>query len=143
MLEERVDALEQRREERHYYEAHVTVEPVFGERLERMKVIAKEFGFRVATLLMQKRPEDTPERSKNDTFCTGRSIARSDLEDRMVGMMTKLREEGFALWRHKIESTISDSNYDDSLFPLEREKVPEKYRNPRAPAEGALPGRAK
>ncbi len=133
--------LENRRSARHYYEAHVTIEPVFEDRLQELTHLAEMNGFRVATLLMQQRPEDTPERSKNDAFCTARGVSYSDLLDRTLEFVALLREKGFTTWRYKIESTLLDSRYDDSLAPLDRASIPQKERDPLAPADGALAGR--
>lgn len=93
-----------------YFECHVTVEPVYGERLERLKAIAAEPGikFRVADLLMRKRMEDTPERSSFDTFCTGRDVIYINLEERMCNLVEALFDDGFAVWRYKIENTLLD-----------------------------------
>lgn len=141
LLEEAVVKLENRRAARHYYEAHVTIEPVFGEDDMVFRKIAKAYKFHVATLLLQKRKEETPTMSKNDAFCTGRSVSYSDIEDRMLALVRALTNAGFLVHRYKIESTLLDSRHDDSIFPLSIEKLPEKERNPRAPAEGALAGR--
>jgi len=109
LLEEAVVKLENRRSARHYYEAHVTFDPVFGELHEVFRRIAKAYKFHVATLLMQKRKEDTPEMSKNDAFCTGRSVSYSDMEDRMLALVRVLTKAGFLVHRYKIESTLLDS----------------------------------
>ncbi len=136
-----VAKLENRRTSRHYYESHVTIEPVFDDRLQILGTIAGEFGFHVAKLLMQNRPADTPQRSQNDAFCTARGISCSDLKDRTVEFVQRLQGAGFTVWRYKIESTLMDSRYDDSWVPLVRETLPEKERSPSAPADGALSGR--
>ncbi len=141
LLREVVQKVENRRTDRHYYEAHITVDPVFDDHLKRFEQIAKLHGFRVATLLMQKRKEATPERSVNDSFCTGRSISYSDIKDRMLTLLDALREDGFRVWRYKIESTLLDSRYDDSEFHLDTREIPEKEKTPTAPAAGALSGR--
>lgn len=93
-----------------YFECHVTVEPVYDERLERLKAIAAEPGikFKVADLLMRKRMADTPERSQFDTFCTGRDVIYPNLEERMRNLVEALIEEGFEVWRYKIENTLLD-----------------------------------
>lgn len=98
-----------------YYECHITVEPVFDDRLDLMKEICKGWGFRVADLLMQKRKADTPERSMNDTFCTGRHCDYDVLHDRMCLLIANLASEGFKIWRYKIEDAIIDSKYVDEL----------------------------
>jgi MazG nucleotide pyrophosphohydrolase domain len=141
LLQEATSKIERRRDSRHYYEAHVTVEPVFEDRLEEFKVICQDYKFRVASLFMQKRREDTEERSKNDSFCTGRGISYTDIEKRMLALVSRLEKEGFKVWRYKIESTVMDSRYDDSKYPLDKDDLPEKEKDPRAPAEGALAGR--
>lgn len=141
LLQDATNKVERRRSTRHYYEAHVTVEPVFEDRLERFKVVCHDYKFRVANLLMQKRREDTEERSKNDSFCTGRGISYTDIKTRMLSLVDRLQKEGFKVWRYKIESTLLDSRYDDAERPLDKSELPEKERDPKAPAEGALPGR--
>ena len=47
-----------------YYEAHITIEPLFDEQIMPVYAIAACHKFRLAELLMKKRSEDTPERSK-------------------------------------------------------------------------------
>lgn len=91
-----------------YYESHITVEPVFGERLDLFKKLAKIFTFKVADLLMQKRNEDTPERSKFDTFCTARCKEYELIEQNTLNLVEILKEHGFQVWRYKIEDTLLD-----------------------------------
>lgn len=98
-----------------YYEAHVTVEPVFGERLDQFKAICSHFNFKAANLLMQKRKDDTPERSKHDTFATGHSQTWTDIVCRVTGIVVALRSSGFKVWRYKIEDTLLDSRSQDRL----------------------------
>jgi hypothetical protein len=98
-----------------YYEAHVTIEPVWDERLAEFKRIAEDEDFRVADLLMQKRVEDTPERSKFDSFCTGRNNDRHALTGNMIRLILNLKAAGFQVWRYKIEDTLMDSRYQDVL----------------------------
>lgn len=141
LLQDATAKVERRRSSRHYYEAHVTVEPVFEERLNQFKVICHDYKFHVAVLLMQKRKGDTEERSKNDSFCTGRGISYTDIKKRMLALVDRLEKEGFKVWRYKIESTLLDSRYDDTERPLDKKELPEKETNPRAPADGALAGR--
>ena len=102
-------------ETRLYFECHVTIEPVFDERLELARRISKHFGFKVADLLMKKRTDDTEERSRHDTFTTGHSKSYEDIHTRMVGLINSLKSEGFKVWRYKIEDTILDSKQGDEL----------------------------
>jgi hypothetical protein len=94
-----------------YYESHVTIEPVFGERLDLAREISAKYRFKVADLLMQKRAEDSPERSAKDTFTTGHSKTLEDLSSRMFCLEADLRREGFHVWRAKIEAVIIDTKY--------------------------------
>lgn len=91
-----------------YYEAHITVEPVFDEELDRMKSLVRQHGFRVADLLMKKRVADTPTRSAYDTFCTARSENYDDIYSRTLNCVKLLGENGFRVWRYKIEDTLLD-----------------------------------
>jgi NTP pyrophosphatase (non-canonical NTP hydrolase) len=141
LLQDAVNKVEKRRSTRHYYEAHVTIEPVFEERLAHFKEVCHDYKFHVANLLMQKRKNDTEERSKNDSFCTGRGISYTDIKTRMLALVNRLEKEGFKVWRYKIESTLLDSRYDDAERPLDKAALPEKERDPRPPADGALGGR--
>jgi hypothetical protein len=99
----------------HYYEAHVTIEPVFDERLDKFKELCAEFNFRVADLLMQKRKEDTPERSAKDQFCTGRSNDYTTLRYLVGRLARALRANDFIVTRWKIEAALLDSKYGDIL----------------------------
>jgi hypothetical protein len=101
-----------------YYEAHVTVEPVFDERLEQFSELCKKYQFRAADLLMKKRKNDTPARSSFDSFCTGRSNIQSELFDRMIGLLDDLKNSDFKVYRYKIEAALFDSKIDDSAFKL-------------------------
>ena len=96
-----------------YYECHITIEPVFDERLALADCISDKNYFRVADLLMQKRHEDLPTRSKFDTFMTGRHKNDQILRDRMLSTIKDLQSHGFVVWRYKIEDTICDSKLDD------------------------------
>ena len=102
-------------EAKYYYEAHVTIEPIFDERLSQAQAIAREYKFRVADLLMQKRKQDTPERSSRDTFMTGHSKSYEDIKERIHGLVNLLKKQGFKVWRYKIEDTLIDSKFNDEL----------------------------
>jgi hypothetical protein len=85
-----------------YFESHVTIEPVHGERLDRFKAIAKEHRFHVASF---SKDTDGPD----SLICTGRSKLLTDLDVRMIAIMKTLKDEGFWILRYKLESTIVDS----------------------------------
>jgi hypothetical protein len=97
-----------------YYEAHITIEPCFGEALELVDGLARINDFRVAELLMQKREEDTAERSKFDTFMTSRHKSYVELKRRTIECVTALQQYEFKVWRYKIEATILDTKHGTS-----------------------------
>ena len=103
---------------KHYYEAHVTIEPVFDEKLAFAKQIAETVHFKIADLLMKKRESDTEERSSKDTFMTGHSKKLDDITMRTVRLVKHLQYNGFKVWRYKIEDTVLDSRIDDELSLL-------------------------
>lgn len=100
-----------------YYESHVTIEPVFDDKLEEATLIAIKHNFRIANLLMQKREADKPERSKHDTFMTGHAPTTvgglDDINIRTMELITDLKSNGFKVWRYKIEHAIIDSRNED------------------------------
>ncbi len=96
-----------------YFECHITIEPVFGEELENLKQLARSFGFRVASLMMQKRTDDTPERSKNDTFMTATNTSYDTLSESMVSCIKSLQVARYKIWRYKIEDIKVDSRFQD------------------------------
>ncbi len=98
-----------------YYEAHVTIEPVFDSRRSFADSLAKTCGFKLAELLMQKRSVDSEERSKNDTFMTGHSKNYADLQSRLIRLVHSLQVYGYKVWRYKIEDTLLDSRNKDEL----------------------------
>jgi len=102
-------------EAKYYYEVHVTIEPVFDDKLEQARLIAEKYKFRVANLLMKKREKDTEERSAKDTFMTGHGKLYRDVATRVIGLVKELHAEGFKVWRYKIEDTMIDSRITDEL----------------------------
>lgn len=121
------------RAKENYFECHITIEPVFEEELQRVSMVARAHGFRPAKLLMQKRKSDTPMRSKYDTFLTGRSYDYDDLVTRMIKTVGELGDQGFLVWRYKVEETKFDSRYNDLYNLLDRTRIPWKELEPRDP----------
>lgn len=101
-----------------YYEAHITIEPVFDEQRETAAKIAEKFGFKLADLLMKKREEDTEQRSSKDTFMTGHSKSFEDIKVRTIGAVSMLELNKFKVWRYKIEDTLVDSKAFDEFSLL-------------------------
>lgn len=101
-----------------YYESHVTIEPVFDDRLEEATKIALNHGFKIANLLMQKREADQPERSKHDTFMTRHAPSTIDglldIKSRTCMLVVDLQANGFKVWRYKLERAIFDSRIEDT-----------------------------
>lgn len=99
-----------------YFESHVTIEPIFDELAHaHAGHIAAKYNFKIAKLLMQKRKEDTEERSKHDTFMTGHSNDYLDIVERTRGLVLELQKNRFKVWRYKVEDTLFDSRNDDYL----------------------------
>lgn len=101
-----------------YYECHVTIEPIFDNDLSIASNIAYNNKFKIANLLMQKRKEDTPQRSRYDTFMTGHDKDYRALEAKMISLIKELQTNGFKVWRYKIESILLDSKKNDFLSLL-------------------------
>lgn len=91
-----------------YFEVHVTVEPVEGDRLDLFKEVCSWSGFRVADLIMVKKRKVTEERSDRDQFCTGRFNFRDVAERTMYELLDNLEVNRFEVWRYKIEAVILD-----------------------------------
>jgi hypothetical protein len=98
-----------------YYECHLNIEPVFGDRLEQLKKLCESKNFHVAKLLMQKDANGDIEISRKDSFCTGHSQTYEDILDRMVELIQLLTEYSFEIWRYKIEDCVLDSRKNDTL----------------------------
>lgn len=94
-----------------YYESHITVEPVFDDRLDKFKEICLKYKFKAADLLFQKRKQDTPTRSSKDTFCTSRGTKIDELKQRMEQLTEELKNENYKVWRQKIEAVIIDKKF--------------------------------
>lgn len=99
------------------FECHVTIEPVFEERFDRFQRIAEKYNFKPAELLMVKNRKPTEIRSNKDTFCTGHSRSYDDLFMRMEKLEGELKEQGFQVWRTKIEGIVYDKKYE-RLFKI-------------------------
>ena len=93
------------------YEAHITIEPVFGAELELIRALAKRHGFKVADLLMQKSRTETPLRSDKDSFMTTWGDDLRDLDIRITRMIADLTVAKVQVWRYKIEQTLRDVRF--------------------------------
>lgn len=95
-----------------YFECHITIEPVFGTRLEEFTRLAAQHGFKVADLIMQKARHATPERSNKDTFCTSHSKSFDEIQVRMNALTRILNNASFKVWRSKIEAIVHDERFE-------------------------------
>jgi microcystin degradation protein MlrC len=94
-----------------YYESHVTIAPVFDDRLTEFRRLVSQFGFRVADLIMVKDAADPGTPSQRDAFCTGRDSAFDTLKQRMDALITVLHLSHFSVWRAKIEAVLHDERF--------------------------------
>ncbi len=99
----------------HYFECHVTTDPVPDDRLEQFIVIASRFQFRVAKLLLRRATNDPVVPYQDDTFLTARGYELSEMETRVNKLCAELQKKEFVVRRYKIEFTLHDSNKEDSL----------------------------
>lgn len=90
------------------YEAHVTIEPVFGDRFDVFERICTPYKFKPAELLMMKNRAITAERSNKDSFCTGHGKEYSEILQRTNDLVSSLKLAGFDVWRYKIEAIVLD-----------------------------------
>lgn len=86
-----------------YFEAHITIDPVFDDKLIQFSEASAGSGFRVAKLLMQK-----GEPSKLDSFCTGKGKDGEELLERTMTLVKRLSKSGFNVRRYKIEAVVLD-----------------------------------
>lgn len=98
-----------------YYEAHVTIDPVFDERRVHAQAIATTYAFKLAKLIMRKKSTDPEQESQDDTFMTGHSQDFDNIRMRMEALIKHLQERGFFVRRYKIEDTLMDSRTEDVL----------------------------
>ncbi len=91
-----------------YFECHITIEPVFDERLIEVQNISRKHSFKVADLLMMRRKNDTPVRSSKDTFTTSTSSSYEEIYERMNACVLELIQNDFKVWRKKIEAVVFD-----------------------------------
>lgn len=92
-----------------YYEAHVTIEPLWRQSdILRFESLVNEFKFKAATLLMRKERLTNLERSDKDAFCTGHGKEFSEVHNRTLALVEFLKSSGFSVWRYKIEAILLD-----------------------------------
>ena len=90
------------------FEAHITIEPVFGERFDKFEHCCNPYKFKPAELLLQKSRQSTPQRSNKDSFCTGHGKDYAEILQRTTDLVDTLKAAGFEVWRYKIEGIVLD-----------------------------------
>ena len=97
------------------YEIHITIAPLLTDsERERVSQAIRGTGFKLADLLMAKRPTDTPERSKFDTFITGHRDDLGDAYQMVKHVVGLIQKAGYNVWRYKVEEIILDSKHADT-----------------------------
>lgn len=94
-----------------YYEAHITIEPIYGDDLLLAARLAENNRFKIADLLMKKERDATELRSDKDTFLSAKDEDVDVLISMTRKMLRDLWDAGFKVWRYKIEKAIIDSQY--------------------------------
>lgn len=89
-----------------YYEVHVTIEPVFDEELYRITMLAKNYRFKVADLLMQKSVNSPAKPSTLDTFMTAHAKTYDEAYELMENLSENLEVK---ILRKKIEHVVYDT----------------------------------
>jgi len=92
-----------------YYEAHITIDPVFDRRRQQAEEIAKTHRFRLAKLIMRKSEADKEQVAKDDTFMTSNRASYIDLSVDLRNCVKELQMNDFVVRRYKIEDTLVDS----------------------------------
>lgn len=95
-----------------YYECHITFEPVNLPERAKLKEICEEFGFRVATFIMEK---DSP---IPDAFASARAVSYATIVMLMVAVVATLNAAGFKVKRYKIENTLLDTNKQGDVLGI-------------------------
>ena len=107
-----------------YFEIHITIEPIDrdSDEFKTLTTLSTMHSFKPAGLFMQKRKEDTPERSKYDTFVTGHRQTMHEAMNDMIFFIERLKTHGFKVWRYKIEDVKLDSRDNDILRLLDKKE---------------------
>lgn len=105
--------MDELKQARLYFEAHVTIDPVFDNQRAVANTIAERNGFKLAKLLMEKDGVRSP--STLDTFMTAHGKDYDDIFVRTGNMVIELLDAGFVVRRYKIEDTLLDSRHDSAF----------------------------
>lgn len=99
-----------------YFESHVTLDPVLGDKRQVLEDLATTHQFRVAELLMRKGDGSAGEPYCEDSFVSGRSIDQEELAARMGAFAERAEQAGFIVRRAKLEAAMYDTNEDPSFI---------------------------
>lgn len=95
----------------HYYEAHVTWDPVSGAGLTAAEAVCRRLGAKIADLVLLRGGA----KHDGDMFTTIRSSDMADAIGRMQSLIADLSGLGMKLRRYKLEYTLMDSRHHDAL----------------------------
>lgn len=125
-----------------YYEIHVTIEFPGEEHIETLREFCKPYEFHMGNLLLMKNEN---EKSHKDLFFTAREAIQQDkslqnyeFRKNQKYLRAQIRTElfcralkfmGYKVIRYKIEETLIDSRYDDTLKINFTHKMEVKYKN--------------
>lgn len=116
MSDVRENVAEIRRTTNLYFEAHITIAPVDGERTEALRSLGQRYGYRMATFLLKKGSTAVP-----DDFFTARSTDYDDLLRKTRRCVEHLLQAGIHVKRYKIENTLLDVKFpydwDEGIAP--------------------------
>ena len=102
----------------YYYECHITIEPVIGDRLKELQEAVKEYTFKVASLVMLKENGIDSSVPRKDCFMSAKNVDYNVLYENMILMLDYLKSNSYKIYRYKIENILMDSKIHDILHFL-------------------------
>src|SRR6478736_199900 len=104
-------------ETRLYYEAHINFPHPTEEQAEKVREIcSRQMFWKMATFEMHKDQVPTG-------FCTGRNRVKEEIQAEVLQVITEMEAAGIEVLRWKIEDTVLDSKYGDSLSMLQSTRL--------------------
>jgi hypothetical protein len=97
-----------------YYEGHVTIEPVSGDKLINLIEVAAEFEMRISTFYLAKPDSPVP-----DAFISVRDESYASIAMRLQKACEELNRRGLIIKRVKIEDTLFDTKHGDRLLGVQ------------------------
>lgn len=85
-----------------YFEAHITIEPVYGERLNKLEDICDQLGWRISKFLTYTNIDEP------NAFISYRLDDMADIYENTISMYWALINNAFVVKRYKIEDILLD-----------------------------------